>query len=878
LALIPGTRLGPYEITAQIGVGGMGEVYRARDTKLARYVAIKILPDAFAADHDRLSRFQREAQVLASLNHPNIAHIYGLEEAGGTPCIVMELVEGDTLQARLKRGSLPVDDALQIATQIAEALGEAHEKGIIHRDLKPGNVMVLPDGTVKVLDFGLAKALEHAPVGQDFTHAPTVSLAVTDAGMILGTAAYMSPEQAKGQEAERTSDVWAFGCVLYEMLTGRAAFGGASASEIIVEVLRSEPDWRPLPAATPDDIRRLLRRCLQKDRKERLQHIGDARIEIRDARSGPPSHTDVTAGSRAKERLAWLSAIVASTLIAGGLGAWALRPISPPPEIRLEITTPPTTNRLSLAISPDGRKIVFTGTEKGQSRLWLRALDSTAARPLAGTDSANYPFWSPDGRSVGFFADGKLKRLDIEAGSVQTLADASAGRGGAWTGDGVILFAPQAGPIYRISATGGERSQLTFVDAQQRGHRFPQLLPGGRHFLYYTTGSPQTRGVYVAQLEGSEKRWLLDADAAAVYARPGHLLFVRQGTLFAQSFDPVGLKLTGNPFPVARDVAVDSGVGIAALSSSPAGPIVYRTGSARGQKQLAWFDRSGKEIGSVGPPDEAETSWGPSMSPDGRSVGLTRTVDGNQDVWLLDTERGVLRRFTSNQAAELNPIWSPDGSRIVFTSDRQGVGSFFQKSAAGTGSEEPLLTTALAKQPSDWSPDGRFLLYRVQDPKTRYDIWAVRLDGDQKPFPVVQTNFDERDGQFSPDGKWIAYESDESGRFEIYVQPFPGPGLKWPISTNGGAQVRWRHDGKELFYIALDDRLMAVPTHLDSDRQTVRARVPVGLFTTLVGGAVSVNRQQYMVSPDGGRFLLNTVVEGPISPIIVILNWAGSGK
>ena len=856
----------------------MGEVYRARDTKLARDVAIKVLPDAFATDRDRLSRFQREAQILASLNHPNIAHIYGLEESGDTPCIVMEIVEGDTLAARLKRGPLPVEEALQIATQIAEALGVAHERGIIHRDLKPANIQVTPAGVVKVLDFGLAKV--HNAAGDDGAASNSPTMLASMPGTMLGTAAYMSPEQARGQEADRTSDVWAFGCVLYEMLTGRAVFGGGSSSEIISEVLKSDPDWRRLPAATPEDIRRLLRRCLQKDRKERLQHIGDARIEIRDAQAGPrPDGGEATTGSRRKERLAWISAVVASTLAAGGLAVWALRPISPPPETRLEITTPPTTDPLSLAISPDGRKIVFAGTADGQSRLWLRALDSDSARPLPGTDSASYPFWSPDGRSVGFFADGKLKRIDLEAGSVQTLADASAGRGGAWTSDGVILFAPQAGPIYRISATGGERSQVTFIESQQRGHRFPQLLPDGRHFLYYTTGGSQTRGVYLRQLEGSESRRLLIADAAAVYAPLGQLLFVRQGTLFAQSFDPVRLQVTGDPFPISRNVAVNSEVGIAALSSSAAGPIVYRTGSARGQRQLAWFDRSGKEIGRVGAPDDAQAgAWGPSMSPDGRSVGLTRTIDGNEDVWLLDTERGVLRRFTFDTAAELNPTWSPDGNRIVFTSDRQGVGGLYQKPITGAGNEEPLLTTALAKQTSDWSPDGRFLLYRSQDPVTRYDIWALPLDGDRKPFPVVQTTFDERDGQFSPDGKWIAYESNESGRFEIYVQPFPGPGPKWPISKSGGAQVRWPRHGTELFYIAPDNRLMAAPIRLDSSHQTVQVDVPVPLFGTHVGVPVSGSRQQYMVSPDGRRFLMNTLAEEPTSPITVILNWAGGGK
>ncbi len=875
MAIDAGVRFGPYEILSVIGSGGMGKVYRARDTKLNRDVALKVLPDPFSSDPERLARFRREAQFLASLNHPSVAAIYGFEEFDAVQALVLELVEGRTLAERLSGTVVPLGEALTIARQVAEALEAAHEKGIVHRDLKPTNIALGPEGRVKVLDFGLAKLIRPPGVEQDTrTHVSDMStMLASSPGTILGTAAYMSPEQAKGQDADRLADVWAFGCVLYEMLSGRAAFAGGTTSEIISEVLKSEPDWQRLPAETPEGIRRLLRRCLNKDRRRRLHDIADARLEIEEAQDSPSAPVrGARVVSKGRERLMWASVLAVVAAIAL-VRWWSVRAVPISPEMRVEITTPPTTDPVSLAISPDGAKLVFVATDQDKSRLWLRALDAPTARSLAGTDSASYPFWSPDSRSVGFFADGKLKRIDIDAGSVQTLAVATAGRGGAWTADGMILFAPQAGPIFRIAATGGERAQLTQVDAERSNHRFPQLLPDGRHFLYYTTNTPRARGVYVGQVDGSPGRRLLDADAAAAYAS-GQLLFVRQRTLFAQPLDPVRLELSGSPVAVASDVAVDVGVGVASVSASATGGIVYRTGLARGQRQFAWFDRSGKEIGRVGPPDETMI-WGPSMSPDGHTAALTRTVDGNQDVWLLDLVRGVFRRFTFGEATELNPMWSPDGSRIAFSSNRKGDNSLYRAPATGDGDDELLLTTPIAKQPADWSNDGRYLLYRSQDPRTRYDIWALRLNGEGQTFPVVQTTFDERDGQFSPDGKWIAYESDESGQFEIYVQPFPGPGRKWPISTSGGAQVRWARDGKELFYIGLDERLMSVSVRLDSQHQIVEASSPVPLFWTHVGGAVTVSRQQYAPSSDGHRFLMNTITEERTSPITLLLNWKG---
>ncbi|MBI4472755.1 MAG: protein kinase [Acidobacteria bacterium] len=874
MTLTSGSKLGAFEILSPIGKGGMGEVYRARDTNLGRDVAVKILPEAFAHDADRLARFQREAQVLASLNHPNIAHIYGLEAAGESRCIVMELVEGETLDGRLKRGPIPVDEALAMAKQIAEALEAAHEKSIIHRDLKPANVKITPEGRVKVLDFGLARAAGGDAASGTLSQSPTLVSGTLD-GMILGTAAYMSPEQAKGRPVDARSDIWAFGCVLYEMLTGRQPFTGDSIVEILGGITKVDPDWTALPQGTPPLIRSLLRRCLNKDRTRRLQYIADARVEIGEALNEPAIAAGiVTPVRKRREALAWGVAALA-VMLAVILTAILLRfrTVVEQPEIRLEINPPPNARPDFLAISPDGQKIVFAATVEGRPRLWVRSLDSVSARALAGTEDGQFPFWSPDSRSIGFFSEAKLKRINIDSGLVQTLANAPLARGGTWNGDGIILFGPALGGIFRVPATGGETIAVTRVDSPEYGknHFFPQFLPDGHHFLYYVPAPPEARGVYVSQLEGSEPRRLLDADAAAVYSSSGHLLFVRQGALFAQAFDPFRLALNGNPSPMADQVFVNASTSLAGLSASAAGPIVYRIPSGAGPRQFLWFDRSGKEVEKAGNPLGSQASF----SSDGRRVAVIRTVGGNGDVWLLETTRGVLRRFTVHAASESLPLWSPDGNTIVFGSNRTGVADLYQKPASGAGSEQLLLTTAQGKGATDWSIDGRYLLYRSVDPETGYDIWALPFHGDRKPFPVVRTEFEERDAQFSPDGKWIAYQSNESGRFEIYIQPFPVPGGKEQISTDGGAQVRWRRDGKELFYVALDGRLMAVSIRTASNGKTLEAGTPVPLFNTRIGGAVQGNdRQQYMVSPDGRRFLMSTLTEeATSSPITIILNW-----
>ena len=819
-APLVGRSLGHYRVTAAIGKGGMGEVYRATDTKLGRDVALKVLPSEVRQDPARLERFRREARLLASLNHPNVGAIHGLEEADGMPFLALELVEGEDLAERLKRGSIPTGEALGIATQIADALAAAHEKGIVHRDLKPANVKVTPDGKVKVLDFGLAKAYaeDAAPdSGADLSRSPTLAHGGTLAGVILGTAAYMAPEQARGGAVDKRADVWAFGCVLYEMLAGRRPFVGASVSDTLAEVLKGEPDWTRLPANTPPAVRRLLRRCLVKDRGRRLADIADARLELEDALAGSPGDGDgPRPTSRLRERLAWAAALAVLAGAAIALGVRG-RPAPAAREMRVEITTPATRDPTSLAISPDGQQIAFVSTTAGRSALWLRSLESGLARPLPGTDGAAYPFWSPSGRSLAFFSDdSKLKRIDLEGGT-RVLASFGLPRGGSWNAAGTILLAPLgAGAIFRMPDTGGEPVAVTRLAASQTGHGFPWFLPDGDRFLYYASGGPEVRGVYLAGLVSGVSQRLLDADSPAIFAPQGYLLFMRGETLFAHGFDPARGELLGRPFAVADKVVMGrvAGTSVAAASVAASGQIVYRTGGAAQRRQFAWFDRSGRPLSTVGEPDPSYP-LSPSLSPDGRRLAMHRWVAGNTDIWILELGRGALSRFTTHAANEIWPIWSPDGSRILFSSNRDGAYALYEKATDGTAGERLVLEKGA--QPNDWSRDGSLLLFQQRDLKTAADLWVLPIARGQQPAPVVRTDFDERGGQFSPDERWIAFASTESGRSEVYLQPFPGPGAKLPISVDGGAQVRWRADGQELLFIGLDDRLMAVPIALPAD-------------------------------------------------------------
>ena len=732
-----GSRLGHYDVTALIGEGGMGQVYQATDTKLNRQVALKILPDGFASDPDRLARFQREAQVLASLNHPNIADIHGLEESDGARALVLELVEGPTLADRIAQCAIPIDEALPIAKQIAEALEAAHEAGVIHRDLKPANIKVRDDGTVKVLDFGLARALDTTPQG-DPSRSPTLTAAATQMGVIMGTAAYMSPEQASGRPIDRRSDLWSFGVVLFEMLTGQRLFTGETVPHVLAKVMESDPDWQAV-SETPSVLGRLLRRCLDKNPRRRLQAIGEARVQIEDLIGGLSEETATVGGlahkASRRERVAWGAAAVLAVLAASALSLWlGSGPTPVAPETHLELSTRLDPTMISLAVSPSGREIAFVASDQGRVSpwsLWVRSLETGQTRRLAGTDRALLPFWSPDSRSIGFFAGGQLKRVEIDDGLVRTLAPAGSGRGGTWNDDDTILFSPTAGTaLSRVPATGGEVVQVTTLAPDQHDHRSPQFLPDGRHFLYYARSSGGQSGVHIGQLDGTETRRLLDADAGAVYAASGHVVFVRQGTLFTQAFDLACLSLSGDPVRLADEVVVREGWSIASLSMSATGTLIYRAGSSPNQ-QLVWVDRVGQEISRVGEVDRAGMG-GPSLEPDGRRVAVHRSVGENWDVWLLDTTRGLRTRFTSDPAIDWRAVWSPDRRRVVFHGGAFGI---YQKLASNTEPEELLLERGV---PWDWSSDGRFLLIPTRAAVSRLSRWTAT----EPPSPLRRPTAD----------------------------------------------------------------------------------------------------------------------------------------
>jgi len=870
MQIAPGTRFGPFEIASRIGAGGMGEVYRAADTGLKRDVAIKVLPDSHATDADRLARFRREAEILASLNHPNIGQIYGLEKSNGRTALVMELIEGPTLADRIALGPIAVDEALRIAMQIAGALEAAHSQQIVHRDLKPANIKLRADGTVKVLDFGIAKILA--------TQAPSSSSPdMTQVGALLGTATYMSPEQALGKAVDKRADIWAFGCVLYEMLTGQPAFGSEDMTVTIARVLEGSVDLHALPARVPARVHRTIELCLTKDVNKRIHDIGDVRLAL----EGEFGAFEPVAAPAAV-RPFWRRALpVTVAFLAGGLAAgvsiWRLtQPVEDPaqePDVRFDVATATFTDAASLALSPDGTMVAFEGSMDGQSLLWVHSFESPPARPLMGTESASLPFWSPDNRSLGFFADGKLKRIDLDTGSVRVLADAPIGRGGAWGAKETIIFAPGTNdPLLRVSSRGGAPSVITHVELTQAGHRLPQFLPDGEHFIYYATGSGDSRGEFLSDQSGAGARRLFDADTGAVFATSGHLFFTRQGALYAQPFEPGAQELQGTAFPVTESVAIDGAIYRMALTASATGSIAYRIAPQGGDRQFTWLDRTGVEIGTAG--DSMSAVLSPAMSPDGRNVAFSRTVNGNQDIWLLNVESGDVSRFTFDPGLNFTPLWSPDGSRIIFSSNRSGVFDLYEKPATGVGAEKLLLATTVNKFAVDWSRDGKSLLYSGNDPDTSYDLWTLPLGNDEaEPVQFVRTRFDERDGQFSPDGKWVAYQSNESGRLEVYVQRFRGGG-RWQISTNGGAQVRWSDDGDELFFLTLDGQLMAVPVNVTTG-EALEAGAPQPLFTPRIGrGVQTSNRQQYMVSSGGERFLINALVlDATRTPIRMVLHW-----
>jgi len=878
MAVTLGSKLGSYTVTAPLGAGGMGEVYQASDSRLGRDVAIKVLPDAFTKDPERLARFEREARLLASLNHPNIGAIHGLEEHDGIRFLVLELVPGQTVAERISGGPLDVDEGLQIARQIAEALEAAHDKGIIHRDLKPANVKVTGEDKVKVLDFGLAKALAPEESSPAVSKSPTLTAGTIQSGVILGTAAYMSPEQARGKPLDRRTDIWSFGCVLYEILTGKRAFTGETVSDTAAAILHFDPDWKALPEGTPAAIHTLLRRCLQKDRNQRLRDIGDARIEIEEALKSPglpysPSATP--SKTRKHERVAWaaLCAIFLLAAVAFAFLYWRRTPVEER-VISLQVAPPEKiTYSGSASISPDGRLLLFRATSEGKTSLWVRPLDSYSARPLLGTENASFPFWSPDSRSIGFFAASRLLKVDVSGGPPQLLCEAGI-FGGAWNREGVIIFVTTTGELSRVAASGGEPAPVTTLDKarQELWHRWPVFLPDSRHFLY-VSASGRGRDLYVGSLDSKQTTRLISLDSSALYAPPGYLLFMREGSLLAQGFDAEKLQITGDPVPVAEQVEyVPAGYGTFSVSHN--GILLYRSGGTRLRNRLVWLDRGGKELSTVSVPGNYLDV---SLSPDEKRAAIGRNDDlGGEDVWIIDLPRQIPSRFTFQQGRDFCAIWHPDGSRIAFSSSRAGSFDLFQKISSGAGKDEVLLRSDLAKYTQDWSKDGRFILYSVVDPRTKLDLWALPLE-DRKPFPFLQSEFNEGQGQFSPDGRWVAYTSDETGKLEIYVQPFPAADAKWPISSEGGVQPRWRRDGKELFYLTPDGKMMAVEVKSGPVFQT---GVPKPLFDSQVfAGGASTASFRYAVGANGQRFLVNTANERAGGGVLaVVVNWAAKLK
>jgi serine/threonine protein kinase len=916
VSLAPGARLGPYEILGAIGAGAMGEVYRARDGRLGRDVAIKVLPADFSADPERLRRFEQEARAAAALNHPNILAVHDIGHHDNSPYIVSELLEGETLRAQLAKrarpgdtsaghsvdighaGSssgtgLPVRKVIDYAIQIAHGLAAAHDQGISHRDLKPENVVIATDGHVKILDFGLAKLTQAEPARAVASTLPTTPAIGTNPGMILGTMGYMAPEQLRGQTVDHRADIFAFGAVLYEMLSGERAFHGATTADTISAILEKDPpDLLLAERHIPPGLARIVDRCLEKSAAARFKSADDLAFAL-EGLSSSASSSELTSSvrrPRARRIERALAAIAAvTTAAAAALGILYVRSTrtTEAPLMRLDITTPPTSDPTSMAISPDGRHIVFTATANGKTQLWLRALDSATTQLLAGTEGATAPFWSPDSRAVGFVADARLKRVDLSGGPPQSLtaaANVTVVSAGSWNRDGVILFPPNLGVgagIWRIASNGGEPVAVTHPDERHTSHAAPQFLPDGRHFLYTASAGTQP-GVYLAALDTPEEHRLLVA-TTGIYASPGYLLFVRQGTLFAQPFDLTKLALEGDPVQVGQQVvAGNPSSSFVAVSASATGLLAYRAVASTSQSLFAWFDRSGEVIDRIDTLDVAQAS-DPHLSPVGKQLAFDRTVDGNRDVWVYELTRRVATRFTVDAAPDEVPVWSPDSDRIVFASTRgKSLFNLYQKLASGGSSEELALETPLSKFPQDWSPDGRFLLFRAVDPKTARDLWALPLQGDRKPFPVANTQFEEREGQFSPDGRWVAYASNASGRYEVYAQPFPRPVGKWQVSTAGGNQPRWRHDGKELFYIAPDGTLVAAPIVLRSDGQAPEVGKSTALFrTSIVVGATrsSGSSHEYAVTPDGQRFLINvTTNEATTTPIPVMTNWTTALK
>ncbi len=874
-------KLAHYDIVAKVGEGGMGEVYKARDTRLGREVAIKVLPEAFANDEERMSRFEREARTLAALSHPNIAVLFGLEVADGVRALVMEYVAGSTLADRLSAGAIPLEESLAYARQMAEALEAAHEKGIVHRDLKPANVKVTPEGTLKVLDFGLAKALEPEAASGDPGLSPTtVTLGATRAGVILGTAGYMSPEQVRGRPADQRADIWAYGVVVYEMLTGRRMFEGETVSDSLAGVLRADIDFSKLPAETPPAVRKLLRRCLERDHRKRLRHIGDALAELDDISA------EVAAARPApevKRRPLWWM-IAAGVFFAAASALAVLHFTEAPPlaeAVRFQID-PPEGARLNYppAVSPDGRSVAYTATVGGAGRLLIRPFDSLESRVLVTEDVA-LPFWSPDGAYIGYFSQGRLKKVAASGGPAETIAATGQVRGGTWGAKGVIVYAATSGQLFQVAATGGDPKPLLAAERGTTVHGWPHFLPGGERFLVLSvTGSsmPDASGeLRIAGLDGSPSRRVVVARSRAEFAM-GHILFQREDSLMAQRFDPERLEVTGDPFRVADGAAFVASSRRADFSASPGGAIAFRTG-VTSFNEFQWYDRTGKPLDLLTPNESGNQSH-PDIAPDGSRVAVDRGADlgsrdgAGRDIWVVDIERKTSSRLTAGGGNWVS-VWSPDSRRIAYTCTRKGIAEICVADASGTGEVQLLLADGQPKHHLAWSPDGKLMVYE-QGGAANYDLWVLPLDGKEKPYALLSTEFFEGQPRFSPDGKWLGYISNRTGRFEVYVDGFGGSNRgRWQISTAGGIQPRWRKDGRELCYLAADGNIMSVP--IETVAGALKAGSPKALFrTSQLGTAASMHVD---MTPDAQRFLLHRQADsGQPESITVVLNWLAGRK
>jgi len=882
MALTSGTKLGPYEIQSPLGAGGMGEVYRARDVRLDRTVAVKVLASHLSSSPELKQRMEREARAISSLNHPHICHLYDIGSQDGTDYLVMEFLEGETLAERLRKGALPLSEILKIGIAVAEALAVAHRQGIVHRDLKPGNIM-LTKGGAKLMDFGLAKSAAGG-LGSSASSAPLLSAArtmsqaspvspLTTAGTMIGTIQYMSPEQIEGKEADARSDLFALGAVLYEMVTGARLFEGKSQISVASAILEKEPG--PISAVqplTPPAFEYIVTACLAKNPKDRFQTAHDVALQLKwVAQSGTTAVRPTEKKGNNRELLAWLTAgglallLIASALFLRG---------SKGTEQTTYFSAPLPFAARDAAVSPNGHTVAIVGHREAERNnvLWIYEPGSQESTSLANTEGASFPFWSPDGQSIGFFADGKLKKLSLAGGPVQTLCDAQTGRGGTWNKDGVILFTPSGHlgvGLYRISASGGTPTQITVPDKSriEDSHRWPLFLPDGIHYLYsaiHLSGRRDLTSVYLGSLNSDEKRLVTKASANVAYVAP-YLLYYRDQTLFGQHFDTKTFELTGEPIPILTDVQYSPRISRAVFAASTAGLLVAQKTGDTGASQFLWFNRQGQEIGIA---LKAGIYGNMMLAPNGKAVASDTTdpASQNTDIWTYDLETQSAKRLTFDPAIDSVPIWSPDGTRMVFSSNRGVTFDLYLKDTNGAQEEKPISQDGPDRFPSDWSRDGKYVLY-----ERGTDLWLVTIP-ELRATQFLKASSTLKNGQFSPDGKWVAYSSNESGRWEVYVTSFPEAHGKWQVSNAGGDQPRWRSDGKELFYLAPDSRMMAVPVKTGPNFD---AGTPTALFQANPRELVATSEQfSYDVSRDGLKFLINTQLKTGMAPMSVVLNWS----